>query len=330
MTFIIAEAGVNHNGDIAIAKKLVDVAVEAGVDAVKFQTFKADRLACKNADKAEYQLNTTDNTESQFDMLRRLELTEEMHIELLEYCKEKGIMFMSTPFDCESIDLLESMNLEIYKIPSGEITNYPYLKKIAQTGKKLIISTGMSTLQEIMEAMDVLYENGAKDVRVLHCNTEYPTPMKDVNLNAIKTMKDKLHIPIGYSDHTKGTEVAIAAVALGADIIEKHFTLDRNMDGPDHKASIEPEELNEMVRSIRNIELAMGSGIKTPSESERKNINIARKSIVAQTDIKNGEMFTEDNITCKRPGNGISPMRWNDVLGQTATRDYYKDDLIEI
>lgn len=328
--FIIAEAGVNHNGNIETAKKLVDAAVLAGADAVKFQTFKAENLVCKYAQKAEYQLETTDEKESQFDMLKKLELTPEMHKLLLKYCHQKGIMFLSTPFDIESLYFLVQCGLEIIKIPSGEIMNYPYLKEVGRTGKKVILSSGMSTLNEVREAVRVLKENGSKAITVLHCNTQYPTPYVDVNLKAMLTLKKELKIEVGYSDHTQGIEVPIAAAALGASVIEKHFTLDRSMEGPDHKASLEPDELQVMVGAIRNIELALGSGEKTPSDSERKNISIARKSIVAKCDISAGEIFTSSNLTTKRPGTGISPMKWNEVIGQKAKRNFYEDELIEV
>ena len=328
--FIIAEAGVNHNGDIEIAQKLVDAAVASGADAVKFQTFKAETLVCKNAKKAEYQMKTTDKDESQFAMLKRLELTPDMHEKLMEYCEQKKIMFLSTPFDIESLHYLVDCGIALLKLPSGEITNYPLLREAARTGKKIILSSGMSTLDEVRNAMEVLQENGCPDLTVLHCNTEYPTPYKDVNLKAMCTMKEALKVPVGYSDHTPGIEVAVAAAALGAEVIEKHFTLDRNMEGPDHKASLEPDELAEMVRAIRNIELAMGDGKKEPSDSEKKNIAIARKSIVARCDIRAGEIFTEENLTAKRPGDGISPMQWNQVLNSEARRDFAPDEMIEI
>lgn len=328
MTFIIAEAGVNHNGNIDLAKKMIDIASEYNVDAIKFQTFKTENLVSKNAQKAKYQKHTTDQNESQFDMIKKLELDIKTHKELIEYCKYKNIMFLSTPFDLESIDLLNDLGLEIFKIPSGEITNLPYLERIGKLKKKVILSTGMSTLDEIENALNILRENGTKDITVLHCNTEYPTPMEDVNLNAMNTIKEKLGVEVGYSDHTLGIEVPIAAVSMGAKVIEKHFTLDKNMEGPDHKASLEPNELKQMVECIRNIEKAMGDGIKKPSKSEMKNIDIVRKSIVAIKRIKKGEIFTEENIYIKRPGNGISPMKWYKVLGTVATRDYNEDDLI--
>lgn len=328
--FIIAEAGVNHNGNLEIAKKLVDVAADAGVDAVKFQTFKAENIVCKNAAKADYQKATTNAEQSQFEMLKKLELTETMHNQLIEYCRKKNILFLSTPFDLESVDFLEQLGMEIMKIPSGEITNYPYLRKVALTGKKIILSTGMSDLEEVKAAIKVLKEYGSKDIVVLHCNTEYPTPYADVNLNAMLVLRNELGIEIGYSDHTQGIEIPIAAVAMGAKIIEKHFTLDKTMDGPDHKASLEPHELKEMVSAIRNVEAALGDGVKVPSVSEQKNIAIARKSIVAKCRIEKGEIFTEENLTAKRPGTGISPMRWNDIIGTIAQRSYNEDELIEV
>lgn len=328
--FIIAEAGVNHNGDIETAKRLVDVAAVAGADAVKFQTFKAENLVCKNARKADYQMETTDQEESQFEMLKKLELTPSMHERLLEYCNQKNIMFLSTPFDIESLHYLITLGCEMIKIPSGEITNYPFLKEVGKTGKKVILSTGMSTLEEVRNAVKVLKDNGSSDVTVLHCNTEYPTPYNDVNLQAMYTLKKELGIPAGYSDHTQGIEVPIAAAALGASVIEKHFTLDKTMEGPDHKASLEPDELQAMVRAIRNIEGALGSGEKVPSESEKRNISIVRKSIVAKCDIDAGEVFTEDNLTTKRPGTGISPMLWEQVIGCKAKRKFKVDEIIEI
>ena len=328
--FIIAEAGVNHNGSLEIAKKLVDRAVEAGVNAVKFQTFKTENIVCKEAVKAEYQKNTTDAEESQFEMLKKLELTPQMHDELIKYCKEREIQFLSTPFDLDSIDYLNSLDIPIMKVPSGEITNYPYLKKVGMTKKPVILSTGMSVLEEVGNAVKVLQDNGSEDITVLHCNTEYPTPYKDVNLRAMFELGEKLNLKIGYSDHTLGIEIPIAAVAMGAVVIEKHFTLDKNMEGPDHKASLEPDELKAMVKAIRNVEEALGTGEKIPSESEKKNLTVARKSIVAKRKIVKGEVFTEDNLTVKRPGNGISPMRWKEMLGKTANRDYEIDELIEL
>lgn len=328
--FIIAEAGVNHNGSIELAKKLIDEASKAGADAVKFQSFKAEKLVTKNAKKAEYQQETTGNDENQFQMIKRLELDYGKHKELLDYCKQKNIMFLSSPFDLESIDLLEDLGLEIYKIPSGEINNVPYLRKIGALRKKVILSTGMSNLSEIEFAINILKENGTEDILILQCNTEYPTPMKDVNLRAMNTIRDAFKVEVGYSDHTLGIEVPIAAVAMGAKVIEKHFTLDKIMEGPDHRASLDPNELMAMVRAIRNIEQALGDGIKRPSESEMKNKPIARKSIVASKFIKSGEIFTEENLTIKRPGTGISPSRWDEVIGKCASKDYFEDDLVEL
>ncbi len=328
--FIIAEAGINHNGSIVLAKKLIDVASEADADAVKFQTFKAKDLTTKNSEKANYQKKTTEQSDSQFNMLKKLELSKEMHIELINYCKNKKIKFLSSPFDHDSINLLNELGLEIFKIPSGEITNLPYLRKIGKLDKKIFLSTGMSNMDEIKNASDILINSGTQknNITILHANTEYPTPMKDVNLKAMVTIGNNLDLKFGYSDHTLGIEVDIAAVAMGASCIEKHFTLDCNMEGPDHKASLEPDQLKKMVKSIRNIELAMGNGVKKPSESEKQNIKVVRKSIVAKTIIKKGEIFNENNIAVKRPGNGISPMKWDDVLGTKATKDYNEDELI--
>lgn len=323
--FIIAEAGVNHNGDLNLAKRLVDVAVDAGCDAVKFQTFKAENVVSKNAQKAEYQKVTTSKNESQLEMIKKLELSYESFAELKKYCDNKKILFLSTPFDLESVDFLDSIDIPIFKIPSGEITNLPYLRKINNTGKKIILSTGMSNLFEIEEALNVLKDC---EVSILHANTQYPTPMEDVNLLAMQTIKTKFNKEVGYSDHTLGIEVSIAAVALGATTIEKHFTLDKNMEGPDHKASLEPDELKQMVKSIRNIEKALGTGEKTPSKSETPNIEIARKSIVAKTQIKKGEIFSDKNLTVKRPAKGISPMKWDEVIGLAAHKDYDEDELI--
>lgn len=330
---IIAEAGVNHNGSLEIAKRLVNEASSAGVDIIKFQTFKAEKLVSKVAQQAEYQKkNIGKGEETQYAMLKKLELSNEQHEELIAYCKSKNIRFFSTAFDMDSIDYLHSLDLGLWKIPSGEITNYPYLKKIASYKEPVILSTGMCELTDIENAINVLVGNGvSKDtITVLHCNTEYPTPMKDVNLKAMLEIKEKFGVKIGYSDHTEGIEIPIAAVALGATVIEKHFTLDKNMEGPDHKASLEPSELKAMVKSIRNIEQALGTGHKTISESERKNIEIARKSIVAAKDIKEGDIFTEDNITVKRPGNGISPMEWENVIGKVAKRNFQEEELIEL
>lgn len=327
---IIAEAGVNHNGDIKIAKQLIDAAADAGADIVKFQTFKAENLVTQAAKKAEYQLQTTSKAESQFQMLKKLELSVEDHKELIKYSKENNIDFLSTPFDLDSLQLLIDVGIDTIKLPSGEITNYPLLKKSAETGKRIILSTGMSNLEEIKATVKVLKINGASEIILLHCNTQYPTPFEDVNLTAMNTIAEATGLPVGYSDHTNGIEVPIAAVAMGATVIEKHFTLDRNMEGPDHKASLEPHELKAMVSAIRNIEKAMGDGVKEPSESEKENIGIARKSIVACKNIKKGEVFTEQNITTKRPGTGINPMRWNEILGTRAIKNFYEDELIEV
>ncbi len=328
--FIIAEAGVNHNGSTELAKKLIDAASVAGADAVKFQTFKAEKLVSKNAGKAEYQKQTTDRAESQFDMIKKLELDEATHHELMSYCKSKNIMFLSTPFDHDSIELLNTLGLEIFKIPSGEITNLPYLRHIGKLNKKVILSTGMADIGEIEDALDILIEAGTKkeNITVLHANTMYPTPMEDVNLNAMVTIGNTFDVSYGYSDHTLGIEVDIAAVAMGASCIEKHFTLDCTMEGPDHKASLEPKELKEMVKAIRNIELALGSSIKKPSKSEMPNIQVARKSIVSNKHIKIGELLSEDKLAIKRPGNGINPMRWNEIIGTIATKDYQEDEMI--
>ena len=328
--FIIAEAGVNHNGSIEIAKKLIDVASASGVDAIKFQTFKARNLATKNSEKANYQKNTTDQNENQFAMLKKLELSKEMHNELINYSKKKKIKFLSSPFDHDSIELLKDLGLEVFKIPSGEITNLPYLRKIGKLNKQIILSTGMSNLDEVKNALDILVNSGTnkKNIIVLHANTEYPTPIKDVNLKAMLTIGNELNVNFGYSDHTLGIEVDIAAVALGATCIEKHFTLDCNMKGPDHKASLEPQELKAMVAAIRNIELALGNGIKKPSKSEIQNIKIVRKSIVAKTQIQKGDILNENNLTVKRPGNGINPMKWDEIIDTRATKDYKEDELI--
>lgn len=328
---IIAEAGVNHNGSLDIAKQLIDKAVEAGVDIIKFQTFKSEKLVSKAAKQAEYQQrNIGKKDESQLAMLKKLELSPSAHKELMDYCREKGIRFFSTAFDMDSIDYLHSLNLGLWKIPSGEITNYPYLRKIAQYHEPIILSTGMCELSDIEATLKVLVGFGVKkeQITILHCNTEYPTPYSDVNLRAMLEIRDRFGVQVGYSDHTQGIEVPIAAVALGASVIEKHFTLDKNMEGPDHKASLEPDELRAMVCAIRNVEQTLGSGHKTISESERKNIEIARKSIVAACPIKKGELFTEENLTVKRPGNGISPMRWSEVIGKTAAKDFEEEEMI--
>lgn len=330
---IIAEAGVNHNGSIQIAKELVNKAVEAGVDIIKFQTFKSGKLVSKRAKKAEYQQrNIGKNDEGQLAMLKKLELSVADHQELIQYCKDRNIRFFSTAFDMDSIDFLHSLNLGLWKIPSGEITNYPYLKKIASYHETIILSTGMCELSDIEAALNVLIVEGVdkNDITVLHCNTEYPTPFQDINLKAMLEIGERFGIKIGYSDHSKGIEVPIAAVALGATVIEKHFTLDRTMKGPDHKASLEPDELKQMVTSIRHIEQALGTGHKIISPSEKKNIEIVRKSIVAAYNIQKGELLTEKKLTVKRPGTGISPMRWNEVIGTLAKKDYSEEDLIEL
>lgn len=329
-TLIIAEAGVNHNGSLELAKQLVDKAVWAGADCVKFQTFRSENLVSRSAQKAEYQKKTTGSGESQLEMIRKLELSRQDFIELKEYCRQKGIMFLSTPFDLDSIEFLASIGMKTWKIPSGELTNYPYLKAIGRRKESVIMSTGMCTMDEVREAVAVLNRSGTTDITLLHCTTEYPAPYDSVNLRAMQTLQKEFGCRVGYSDHTGGTEVPVAAVAMGACVIEKHFTLDRNMEGPDHKASLEPEELRQMVRSIRNVETALGDGIKRPSEVEMKNMAVARKSIVAARDIKKGELLTEENVTTKRPGNGISPMLWDTVIGTKAVRDFAADELIEV
>ncbi|PJZ58136.1 N-acetylneuraminate synthase [Leptospira barantonii] len=331
-TLIIAEAGVNHNGDINLALKLIDAASDAGADVVKFQTFEAKRLATKSAKKADYQSATTGSEESQFEMLKKLELSKKDHEILIQRCNEKKIEFFSTAFDLQSLSFLEGLNLSRYKIPSGEITNLPYIRKIGASGRPIILSSGMSTLAEIESAIFVLEKAGTKreNITVLHCNTEYPTPFSDVNLLAMRSIADSFKVKVGYSDHTSGIEVSIAAVALGASVIEKHFTLDRTLPGPDHKASLEPEELKTMIRSIRNIEQSLGDGIKRPSQSESKNISIARKSLVAAQPIRSGEIFSYENLTTKRPGNGISPMRLDEIVGLKAHRDFTEDELIDL
>lgn len=328
--FVIAEAGVNHNGDIKIAKQLIDAASDAGADAVKFQTFQADSLVCRTARKANYQLETTDRAETQYDMLKKLELTQQMHQELMEYCVTKNIMFLSTPFDLASIELLSELGIQIYKIPSGEITNLPYLREIAKQHKKIVLSTGMSSMEEVKTAVKVLKIYGAGDITLLHCNTQYPTPISDVNLLAMVKMQEETGLPVGYSDHTQGIEIPIAATALGATVIEKHFTMDKNMEGPDHKASLEPQELKQMVAGIRKIETALGSKMKQASASEMANVAIVRKSIVAATSIKKGEKYTEKNLTTKRPATGINPMLWDEIIGKVANKDYEADEIIQV
>ena len=330
-TLIIAEAGVNHNGSLELAFELIDAASEAGADIVKFQTFKAENLVTKSAAKADYQLGTTDVQETQFEMIKKLELSYDMHLKLISKCKEKGIRFSSTGFDASSVDLLIELGVDFLKIPSGEITNLPYLRHVGSKGLPIILSTGMCTMQEVRNALEVLEEDGSKksDITVLHCNTEYPTPMEDVNLLAMLSIEKELGVKVGYSDHTLGIEVPIAAAAMGATVIEKHFTLDRGMEGPDHAASLEPGELKKMVDSIRNIEKALGDREKKPSVSEKKNIAIARKSIVANKPIMIGEVFDEHNLTVKRPGTGISPMYWDNILGTKSKKMYNPDELIK-
>lgn len=329
-TIIIAEAGQNHNGRVDLALELIHKAKEAGADIVKFQTSNAKLMTSRFAPKADYQIRETGKKDNQLEMLERIHLKQEDFIKLKEECDRIGIIFLSTPFELESVAFLESFHMPFWKIPSGEITNYPYLVAIANTRMPVVMSTGMSEMAEIEEAIKILRENGTNNITLLHCNTEYPTPFEDVNLRAMIAMRDRLGLDVGYSDHTRGIEIPIAAVAMGAKIIEKHFTLDCSMNGPDHKASLEPDELKQMITCIRNIELAMGDGIKRVSQSEYKNRKIARKSIVANCAIKKGEIFTEQNITCKRPGNGISPMQWNKVMGKMSPRDFAEDEMIEL
>tara|TARA_B100000787_G_scaffold170069_1_gene163811 strand:- start:9293 stop:10300 length:1008 start_codon:yes stop_codon:yes gene_type:complete len=329
---IIAEAGVNHNGDLALAKQLIDVAADAGADLVKFQTFSADRLVTREAKKADYQSEATGNVETQHQMLSRLELTASMHHELIAYCATRNIEFFSTGFDIESVDFLMGLGIKHFKIPSGEITNLPYLRHIGQFSKSVIISTGMATLGDIEAAIDVIEQAGTRRslITVLHCTTEYPTPMDEVNLSAMQSIRAAFGVATGYSDHTAGIEVSIAAAALGATVIEKHFTLDKNLPGPDHKASLKPDELKAMVNAIRNIEISLGDGIKRLTPSEALNKPVARKSLVAGKAIKAGEVFSVENITTKRPGIGISPMNWDTVIGSKAVRDFMADELIEL
>jgi N,N'-diacetyllegionaminate synthase len=331
-TLIIAEAGVNHNGDLTRAKQLIDAAAIAGADLVKFQTFRADRLVTRTATKADYQSKTTAGNESQHEMLRRLELSPEMHSELIAHCAERGIGFFSTAFDMESIDLLVSLGQDHFKIPSGEITNLPYLRRIGRQGMDVILSTGMASMGEIEAALETLELAGTPRGRitVLHCTTEYPTPMAEVNLRAMLSIQQAFGVKVGYSDHTPGIEVATAAVALGASVIEKHFTMDRSLPGPDHKASLEPDGLKAMVAAIRNIDVALGDGIKRLTQSEARNRPVMRKSLIASSTIRSGELFSPNNVTVKRPGTGISPMRWDEVIGRAASRDFSEDDLIEL
>ena len=329
-TFIIAEAGVNHNGSVAIAKKLIDAAIKTGADAIKFQSFIADKIVRRDAPKAEYQKRWTGQEESQYGMLKRLELSRDAHKTLIEYCKSKKIEFLSSPFDLDSIELLHKLGIRRFKIPSGEITNLPYLRRIGSLHAQVILSTGMAYIGEVEQALNALVSSGTEkdDIIILHCNTEYPTRMEDVNLRAMVTMRDVFKVKVGYSDHTTGIEIPIAAVALGASVIEKHFTLDKKMEGPDHKASLDPVEFQSMVKAIRNIEKALGSGAKEPSRSEMKNREIVRKSIVALRNIRKGEKFTEENIGTKRPGNGTSPMEWDKVIGKKAKRSFKQDESI--
>jgi len=329
---IIAEAGINHNGDIRLAKDMVNTAYEAGADIIKFQTFKAEKVISRFAPKADYQLTTTNKDETQLEMAKKLELSYDNFRELFDYCNKVGIMFMSTPFDSESLYFLEELGQKYMKIPSGEVTNLPYLRKIGELNKKIIMSTGMMKLNEIGLTLDILNSSGTdnNNITLLHCNTEYPTPMEDVNLNAMKTIRMKYDLEVGYSDHSLGIEIPIAAVALGARVIEKHFTLDKTMEGPDQTSSLNPDELMRMVKAIRNIELSLGDGIKRPSPSEKRNIPIARRSIVASRNIKKGEIYTENNITVKRPGTGISPMKWDEIIGQVAQWNFKKDELIKL
>lgn len=328
--YVIAEAGVNHNGSYEIAVKLIDEAKKAGANCIKFQTFKSEMLVSRNAKKAGYQVVNTCNDEPQLSMLKKLELTDEQFTSLKKYCDDIGIDFMSTAFDSESVEFLHRLGCNVWKIPSGEITNLPYLIQIASYKEKIILSTGMADINEVDSAVRVFQEAGCTGITLLHCTTEYPAPYNEVNLLAMHTMRDRFGLPFGYSDHTKGIEIPIAAVALGATIIEKHFTLDKNMEGPDHKASIEPQELKTMIEAIHNVELSIGDGIKIPRESEIKNKVVARKSIVAKRAIRKGETLTEENITTKRPGNGISPMKWFDVLGTVAVKDFEEDELITL
>jgi len=327
---VIAEAGVNHNGNIELAKRLVDAAYDAGADYIKFQTFKADKLVTAKARKADYQERQTGAEESQYSMLKKLELSYRDFMVLNDYCRMKGISFLSTPFDNESIEFLDKLGMDVWKIPSGEVTNYPYLVKIAETHKPIIMSTGMCTMDDVNSAIQVLNSHGCGPITLLHCTTEYPAPYAEVNLRAMETLRHAFNLPVGYSDHTQGITIPIAAAAMGAVVLEKHFTLDRTMEGPDHKASLEPAELKEMVDAIRCVEISLGDGVKDPTDSERRNIGIARKSIVALRQIREGEQFTSENITTKRPGSGISPMRWNEVLGQFAKRSFQEDELIEV
>ena len=328
---IIAEAGVNHNGDLELAKQLIDVAADAGADYVKFQTLSADRMVTKSADKAEYQKQSSDSAESQYEMLKRLELSDEMHLELIEHCALRSIKFLSTAFDIQSVDLLVGLGLGLIKIPSGEITNLPFLRYVGSLGLPVILSSGMSTMKEIGDALSILEQTGLSraQITVLHCTTEYPTPMDEVNLRAMNNIRNTLGVSVGYSDHTLGIEVSIAAVALGANVIEKHFTIDRSLPGPDHKASLEPDELGAMVKAIRNVAVVLGSDVKEPTISEIKNMRVVRKSIFAGQKIEAGEIFSASNLVVKRPGDGVSPMRWDHLIGQIANRQYLPDEKID-
>lgn len=327
-TFIIAEAGVNHNGSLVIAKQLIDAAKNTGADAIKFQTFNADRLVAKTAEKAAYQKKRSDKNKYQYSMLKKLELSKNDHQVLIRYCGKKRIKFISSAFDEGSADLLAELGGDLFKIPSGEITNTPYLKHIARKNKPLIVSTGMSTLGEVEKAIETIYSTGNKDVTLLHCVTEYPAPYEEINLRAMITLRDAFHAPVGYSDHTTGIEIAVAAVAMGAVVIEKHFTLDKKMDGPDHKASLQPDEFKEMVRSIRNIEIALGDGRKVPAPCEMKNMQVTRKSIVSRIEIKQGEALSLENTVIKRPGNGIQPCDLDKILGRTVKMTIQPDQVI--
>ena len=329
-TLIIAEAGVNHNGSLELAKELAYKAKECGADIVKYQTANLDSLVSKYAGMAEYQKKNIQKEMSQKEMLRKLLLSYDEFVELADYCKKIEITFLSTPFDIESVDFLETLGCELWKIPSGEVTNYPYLVHIANTRKPVILSTGMCNMDEVEECVNVLKKNGTENITLLQCNTQYPTEYQDANILGMLTLKNKFGVKVGYSDHTRGIVVPVAAVALGAEVIEKHFTLDQNMEGPDHKASLNPYELREMIEAIRNTEVALGSGNKVPSKSEMANKTVARKSIVAKREIKMGEVFSGENLTTKRPGNGITPMKWNEVLGKRAIRNFKEDELIEL
>jgi N,N'-diacetyllegionaminate synthase len=327
---IIAEAGINHNGSLELAKELARKAKEAGADYVKFQTYITENLVTYNAKKAEYQIENTNQDDSQFAMLKKLELTYRDFEEIKLYCESIGIKFLSTAFDFDSIDFLKEIGIDFWKIPSGEITNRPYLEKIAKTGMPIVLSTGMSNLQEIRDAANILIQGGSTDISILHCTTQYPTAITECNLNVLETLKKEFNLRVGYSDHTEGIFASVIAVARGARIIEKHFTLDRSMDGPDHKASLEPSELKEMVDKIREVEILLGCYDKNPTESEKKNMSVARKSIVAKCDINRGEIFSEKNISVKRPGTGINPMQWHEVIGNKAKRRFFKDEMIEL